>query len=424
MILIPSISIPPWIKRVVSWVFSPKGGLIILLGIVFITFGAVVANKSAEGNIGQSLGLSEKNEILTFLGLSMGGILLALQALISNTRARAMEDAAREQAKANENTERGQRQERLKNAIEHLGHDSISIRMGGAYELFHLAQDTKELRQTVLDILCAHIRQTTGHENYQDEHESKPSEEIQSLMNLLFVQEHNVFEGLHINLQGSWLNGAALHDARLVNAVLDKAYLRGASFGDAWLQGARFFKAQLQGASLFDAKLQGAKIIFALLQESNLMRAQLQGAWLDNVQLQGARLERVEMQGAVLNNVSLQGAVFVGAKFHGVTNDSFSLFSFETLIRDRIDKNSELMGVTFKGGIKQEDLGSLIEGLSEEAAERLCAKLNRGHVGVDALYVLPENSGAITGSYTKEEAEQWIAEYKKAVSEDSGKDKS
>ena len=35
------------------------------------------------------------------------------------------------------------------------------MRLGGAYELFHLAQDTEELRQTVLDILCAHIRQTT-----------------------------------------------------------------------------------------------------------------------------------------------------------------------------------------------------------------------------------------------------------------------
>ena len=39
---------------------------------------------------------------------------------------------------------------------------SDSVRLGGAYELFHLAQDTEELRQTVLDILYAHIRRTTG----------------------------------------------------------------------------------------------------------------------------------------------------------------------------------------------------------------------------------------------------------------------
>ena len=119
--------------------------------------------------VGGRLGLYTKNRILTFLGIGMGGVLLALQALMSYKRAKAMEDAAtaqanaakaqadatKEQAKANQNTEQGQRQERLKNAIEHLGHDKDSVRLGGAYELFHLAQDTEGLRQTVLDILCA-----------------------------------------------------------------------------------------------------------------------------------------------------------------------------------------------------------------------------------------------------------------------------
>ena len=123
----------------------------------------------------------------------MGGVLLAIQAVLSYIRAKAMEDAANaqagateQQAKANENAERGLRQERLKNAIEHLGHGSDSVRLGGAYELFHLAQETENLRQTALDILCAHIRRTTGETVYREKHESKPSEEIQSLLTLLF----------------------------------------------------------------------------------------------------------------------------------------------------------------------------------------------------------------------------------------------
>ena len=90
------------------------------------------------------------------------------------------------------------------------------MRLGGAYELFHLAEDaedTENLRQTVLDILCAHIRQTTGESKYREAHRSKPSEEIQSLLTLLFVQEHEVFKGYHIDLQGSWLNGAISRSA-------------------------------------------------------------------------------------------------------------------------------------------------------------------------------------------------------------------
>ena len=141
----------------------------------------------------------------------MGGVLIALQALMSYKRAKAMEqtaeaqaDAAKAQADAVAKTEQGQRQDRLKNAIEHLGHESDSVRLGGAYELFHLAEDTEDLRQTVLDILCAHIRRTTGESEYREAHKSKPSEEIQSLLTLLFVHYKEAFKGLHRDLQGSW----------------------------------------------------------------------------------------------------------------------------------------------------------------------------------------------------------------------------
>ena len=225
-----------------------------LIGVLAVTFLAVLFWGSAEKSIVQLLGVEgpKKYEALKFLGIGMGGLLLALQALIANKRAKAMEDTAaaqaratEEQAKANQNTEQGQRQERLKNAIEHLGHPSDSVRLGGAYELFHLARDTPELRQTVLDILCAHIRRTTGEPEYRDKYSSKSSEEIQSLLTLLFVQKHEVFTGLDINLQGSWLNGSNLSQARL-----EKADLVGVQ-----LHGAHLFEVQLHGAYLRGAQL-------------------------------------------------------------------------------------------------------------------------------------------------------------------------
>ena len=165
--------------------------------------------------------------------------------------ARAQADTAKAQgpghgraAKANKNTEQGQRQERLKNAIEHLGHSSDSVRLGGAYELFHLAEDEdtaegkKDLRQTVLDILCAHIRRTTREPEYGKDYKRNPSEEIQSLLTLLFVQEHKVFTGLKINLQGSWLNGSNLYKARLGKAnLIGSAAAPGYSLGSAAARG-------------------------------------------------------------------------------------------------------------------------------------------------------------------------------------------
>ena len=477
MNLIPSVSIRPWVKRVIWWVLSPKGGLIILLVVLFAAFVAVMFCKTAEGYIGQLLGLSGtegiKNQILTFLGLSMGGILLALQAVIANRRAEAMENAANAQAKANENAEKGQRQERLKNAIEHLGNTSDSVRLGGAYELFHLAQDTEELRQTVLDILCAHIRGTTSASEYRDKHNLKPSEEIQSLLTLLFVQNHEVFKDCHINLQGSWLNGVNLLGARLEKAVLIKAHLhevnlfeadlreadlegaylygtnlvganlqkadleeadlhqvdlintrlqganliktrlQDAKLIGAWLQKANLNKAQLQGADLFGTQLQGANFSDVRLQKANLVSAKLQGTNLELAQLQCADLHLAQLQGANLCEAKFQEAQLLGAQLQGVTSQSDGSSSFETRIKDRIGEMSDLSGVTFTGGLKWEDVESLSEGLSSAATSGFL----ENHIDKPESYELPKDSGVITGAYTKEEAEQWIEEYNNAMSE-------
>ena len=291
------------------------------------------------------LGVSEaelpKYEVLKILGIAMGGILIAVQAAIANKRAHAMQqtaqaqaDAAKaqatateEQANANRHTEQGQRQERLKNAIEHLGHDKDSVRFGGVYELFQLGRDTEDLRQTVLDILCAHIRRTTGEAEYQNVNKWRPSEDIQGLLSLLFVHQYQVFEGLHINLQGSWLNGAELAYAHLENAALDKASLKVAMLYDADLRSAKLQGAQLNGAHLSGADLRGAFLWKTLLfgawlswtdlRDASLDEARLQGARLMKANLQCARLLEAHMQGAFLDGADLRAAFLGGARLQG-----------------------------------------------------------------------------------------------------------
>ena len=439
-------------------------GLVGAFVVLFVAFTAVMVLESAEECISQLLGLYAKNEILKFLGIGMGGLLLALQAMMSYKRAKALEDTANaqaeaakaqakateEQAKANQNTEQGQRQERLKNAIEHLGHASDSVRLGGAYELFHLAEDTKALRQTVLDILCAHIRRTTGEAEYRKRHPSIPSEEVQSLLTLLFVQEHEIFKGCNINLQRSWLNGAnlpkaRLHEAvlfgvRLHGAVLLDAQLQGANlgaarlqeahFGKAHLQGANFYEAQLQGTYLGGVRLQGAILSSAQLHGASLNEAQLHGAFLLGAQLHGTDLARTQLQGAVLVNAQLQGARLGEAQFQGATLLKVRLHGVESVARSSrgdfeermkklIGKESDLSEVIFEGGITQEDVASIVRGLSDERARELRAELEP-HIGKPASNQPP--NGVVTGTYTAEEAEQWIAEYKEAMSEVPGSD--
>jgi len=416
--------------------------LIVALVLLLSIFLGIVVSDSFADFMYKHLTGGNRYYALQFLGLGMGGVLLALQALMAYKRAKALEDTANaqaeaakaqakateEQAKANENTEQGQRQERLKNAIEHLGHDKDSVRLGGAYELLHLAKDTKDLRQTMLDILCAHIRRTTGEAEYREKYKSKPSEEIQSLLTLLFVQEHEVFEGLRTNLQGSWLNGANLRESRLRRADLAGSYLRGTELADADLKEANMVRVHMQKAFLLDAQLRGADLRWAELQRVDfrwarlqavdLRWARLQAAFLAVADLQGADLRWTQLQGAFLPDAQLQGASLPQAKLQGATSYTMvpsSFLSFEKRIAEQVDEDSDLGGTTFEGGLTREDLNSFVEGLFDEKAAQL-RDLLEPHIGKPASHEL-EGRGAITGAYTAEEAEQWIAEYNEAMSE-------
>ena len=351
-----------WYKKPVTW---GQGILLFFLFLFVIGFVAAIFSDTAVEWMGGRLGLGgvdDKNEILSFLGIAMGGILIALQALAAYRRAKAMEDAANAQAaaskahaEANQNTERGQRQERLKNAIEHLGHKSVSVRLGGAYELFHLAEDTLELRQTVLDILCARIRYITNETEYQSKHLSKPSGEIQNLLDLLFINNHRVFSECYINLEGSHLNGAELSNAKLMDANLRKA--------------------NLNKAILLAAKMQGAVLSFAQMQASTLAGAEMQTARLFSTQLQGADFSSTQMQAAYLYHTEMERAHFFDTKMAGVNCHSRLIGQFEITIKRFVGVETDLHWTNFNNE-------------------------------------LPE--GIVIGSYTEEEANKWIEEYRVA----------
>ena len=387
--------------------------LIFLLVLVSGAFVGVLLFESVEKSVFNLIGLSTKNEALKFLGIGMGGVLVALQALMSYKRAKAMEETASaqvkatgEQAESNRLTEQGQRQERLKNAIEHLGKKMDSVRMGGAYELFYLARDSNEMCEMVFEILCAHIRQTTSEKEYQESFGSKPSEEIQCLLHILFQLNPDVFKNLCANLSGTWLNGSDLFRANLKDAFLDDAYLQGACLTGANLQGAILDNSYVQRASFDHAHLQGA----------SFEGAHMQGAVLDNAQLQAASLARAHLQEASLVETDLRGSrsdeahIFSGKTMRELTES----YGFVEVIEGAIGKMSDLSGAIFGGDLSQKDLDSFGQGLHEEIAKELRKNL-KSHKDKPESHELPEDSSAIIGAYTEKEAERWIDEYENDV---------
>ena len=216
-------------------------------------------------------------ELARFVGYIIGGLLAVGQVIASNRRATAAEKTA-------ESMEKGNVAERFKNAIEHLGNESSSVRLGGVYALHHIAQEEVNYRERVFEILCAHIRETTTVESYKQRPTvpgkdcNEPTAEIQSILNLLFVSESGkeIYKGNQADLQRAHLQGAILANANLEKALLLSVDLHGATLMCANLKGAAFGYADLHRTFLGDANLESADMEHAQnLESKQLMSVEI-----------------------------------------------------------------------------------------------------------------------------------------------------
>ena len=392
--------------------------------------------------VGCLLGTSGKKETLTFMGIVIGGLVLWQRARSAEKQAEATKNAARNQARAAKSqakatsnqakaiklAEARHAQERLKTSIEHLGSDKASVRIGAAYELYHLAKDHRGYLKTVCYILCKHIRQKTQEKDYKEAQKNEPSEEIITSLSLLCGKEEEYpFSQCLIDLSSSFLRGADLSDAHLQGADLSGAQLQGAKLSRAQLREAKLSWARLQGADLSDAHLQGADLSGAQLQGAKLLWSHLQEARLLMAQLQGADLSGAQLHGADLSGAQLHVADLSEAQLQGVNSSGHPQRSFQDRIRAGIEKESDFSNAVFRGGLSADQVKEIISSMPDrmEDKERRNMKDRLSeHVDKKAGNKLPDNSGAITGAYTKDEAEKWIAEYEKSTSYQSATNES
>ena len=110
-------------------------------------------------------------------------------------------------------------------AVTLLGSRESSARTGAIYSLYELAMESKKYRKQIAQILCSHIRSKTQEKEYQAEHKKRPSNEIQTAIDILFKDVNGV-KGLYCqnfsqerefpkaNLSHAYLQGADFHYAK------------------------------------------------------------------------------------------------------------------------------------------------------------------------------------------------------------------
>ncbi len=221
----------------------------------------------------------------------------------------------------NENLEvsqEGQITDRFSRAVEQLGSDDPTVRIGAIYALERIAVDSERDQRPVMEVMASFVRADSG---LASPVAGSPAVVAPSVRE---IEDRAAF-GV-IRRRDRDRDGAArcidLFQARLPRINLDGASLGGLCFLEADLSRSILTNSDLAGVSFDRSDLTGA----------NLGRANLSGAVLDNTALAGVNLREANLTGSSLKGADLRGAIvdatttLANADFNGTRLDGALLF--------------------------------------------------------------------------------------------------
>ena len=287
---------------------QPTNAFWVMLGaLAFCFVWALLADKS--GAVARLLEINNKAEVLRLIGWGMSGVLAAIVAVGLNRRAAAMD-------KQNDLTEKGHIDERFKVAVQGLAGEQPSVRIAAFYQFYYLAKDNPDMgfRSSIFDILCAHLRQITSDADYRENvGNKKPTEECQSLLDVLFKKSRNVFSGMAADMKNAYLVGANLSTAELQQADFRDANVSDANFWNANVSKADFDHANVSDAFFARADVSEARFWGANVSEANFQHANVSAAFFGEANLSGGEFGRANVSGAKFWEANVSGARFWGA---------------------------------------------------------------------------------------------------------------
>jgi hypothetical protein len=205
-------------------------------------------------------------------------------------------------------TER-QTTDRFTKAVEQLGDDSVTVRLGGMSALGQVAHESPHFPALVIDVATAFLRERRAEGVVAKRLPISP--DAQGAIWVLGKRRWAVPRGVVLDLSGLSLQGVSAWGADFSGATFEGSRLYGADFSNAVLISASFKYAELGRARLRGAHLERADLRFSALE----------GADLDGAHLEGADLRRLDLRRTVgLTPAQLNSANTEGAKLPEAIN--------------------------------------------------------------------------------------------------------
>ena len=212
-----------------------------------------------------------RNEFM-MVWIALGGI-MGIISIIRLTQKRILiqeqqQETQREQfEKQNEKQDKQLLDNRFSSCVELLGNPKESARIGCAYNLYFLAEECPDdYLNPICEILCAHIRTITNEKPYLEKYREKPSNEVQTILNLLFQKDKHdnlIFDKCFKNFDGAFLGGTILSGATLSNVNFRNATLSIVDFESASLNKVDFVNASLKNVNFNNSDLYNVNFMFS-----------------------------------------------------------------------------------------------------------------------------------------------------------------
>jgi Pentapeptide repeats (8 copies) len=204
-------------------------------------------------------------------------------------------------------------------AIEQLGSDRLTTRLGAVYALERIARESKADHWPVMETLAAYVRErapwpprpTAEEAEGLPQENPKPATDIQAILTV-FGRRRREHENntSRLDLSSTNLRGAYLEGANLERANLMAAHLEGAILTRANLKRVKLMDAHLEAVILLEANLERGNLMNAHLEEAHINVANLNLAFLKDAYLVGADLAGADLERAILRGAHLESANF------------------------------------------------------------------------------------------------------------------
>ncbi|WP_406346937.1 pentapeptide repeat-containing protein [Streptomyces sp. NBC_00648] len=205
----------------------------------------------------------------------------------------------------------GQITERFTRAIDHLGSQTLDVRLGGIYALERVARNSPDDRPTVTDILCAFVREHVPWPVGAPDGPQHPTLTVDRQVPWLTNRAPDVQTALYVlgrrpghpQEHRLYLSRADLRRAQLSKAQLEGVNLRHSNLSRAYMPKSNLEHSELVNVDLRHAQLRGARLSHADLRDVHLQHADLREAVLHGADLRGANLLDARLDGADLTDV-------------------------------------------------------------------------------------------------------------------------